>query len=106
MEHLSIKFLNMKKFIMIAALGLVGAFTSAQAQVVRIRPVAPIAVRPACSVRGHVWVNDSWKWNHRTNTYAFVNGYWSKPHRRGSNWLDGHWRQSRTGWKYVPGHWA
>ena len=91
---------------MITALILVGAFSSAEAQVVRVRPVAPLVVRPACLVRGHVWVNDSWKWNHRTNTYAFVNGYWSKPHRRGSNWLDGHWRQSRTGWKYVPGHWA
>ena len=59
----------------IAALSLVGALTSAEAQVVRVRPSAPIAVRPACPSRGHIWVNESWKWNHRTNTYAFVNGW-------------------------------
>jgi WXXGXW repeat (2 copies) len=90
----------------IAVLSLISSLTSAQTQVVRIRPVAQIAVRPVCPARGHVWVNDSWKWNHRTSTYAFVSGYWAKPHRRGSFWIDGHWRQSRAGWRYVPGHWA
>jgi hypothetical protein len=96
----------MKKFIMIAALSLVGAFTSAQAQVVRIRPAAPVIVRPACPARGLVWVNDSWKWNRRANTYVYVSGYWAKPQRRGSLWIDGHWRKSRAGWRYVPGYWA
>jgi hypothetical protein len=96
----------MKKFILIAALSLVGALTSVQAQVVRVRPAVPIIVRPACPARGHVWVNDSWKWDHRKHNYVYVSGYWTKPHRKGSLWVDGHWRKSRAGWAYVRGHWA
>ena len=96
----------MKKFIIIAAFGLVGAFTSLQAQVVRVRPAAPVIVRPACPARGHVWINDSWKWDNRKQTYVYVTGYWAKPLRKSSLWVDGHWRKSRAGWRYVPGHWA
>ena len=96
----------MKKLILITALSLLGTLTSVQAQVVRVRPAAPLVVRPACPARDHVWVKDSWKWDKRKNTYVYTSGYWAKPHRKGSLWVDGHWRKSRAGWRYVSGHWS
>jgi hypothetical protein len=96
----------MKKILMILVLVL-SAGIGVEAQViVKVRPVAPVVVRPACPSSNHVWVGGAWKWNRKINNYAWVDGYWAKPRRHGVNWVDGHWRASRGGWKYVPGHWS
>lgn len=96
----------MKKVLTLAVVVFL-AVISAEAQViVKVRPVAPVVVRPACPATGYAWVGGSWKWNRRIRNYVWVDGYWARPRRHGAVWIEGHWRAARGGWKYVPGHWS
>ena len=71
-----------------------------------VKPNEPeIFVIPASPGPGHIYINDSWRWNPRTDSYETFQGYWSKPKKSGI-WIDGYWKKTRYGWKYVRGHWA
>lgn len=63
-----------------------------------------ILVIPASPGSGFIYINDSWRWNHRAHAYRVSNGYWVKP-KKSAVWVDGHWKQTRGGWKYANGHW-
>jgi hypothetical protein len=96
----------MKKILMLTVFVLF-ALVSAEAQiVVKVRPVAPVVIRPACPSAHHVWVGGSWTWNRKARNYVWTDGYWARPRRHGVTWVDGHWRASRGGWKYIHGHWS
>lgn len=71
---------------------------------VRVRPPAPVIVRPAPPSPRHVWVNEDWEW--RDGRYIFVGGHWIAPERAGAIWRPGHWARRPSGWVWVPGHWA
>ncbi len=78
---------------------------AASAQVyVRVRPVAPVIVRPAAPSRVHVWIGDEWQV--RNGAYAYAGGHWAAPPRAGLVWVPGHWRATRRrGDIWVPGRW-
>ncbi|GAB2835364.1 YXWGXW repeat-containing protein [Ferruginibacter profundus] len=98
----------MKKYVvrMMMALMIAISFTAAaDAQiVVKIRPVAPVLrARPLAPSPAHVWVGGNYVW--RGGQYVYEEGYWATPPRRGSIWIEGHWKHRRGGWVWVPGHW-
>ena len=78
---------------------------AANAQIiVKVRPAAPVIVRPLAPSPRHVWVDGDWAW--RGNRYEYVNGYWAVPARQGIVWVPGHWKQTmRRGWVWKKGHW-
>lgn len=98
----------MKKFIskivvMIAVAMSFSAVADAQLTV-RIRPSAPQQrERPMRPSRSHVWV--SGEWNNNNGNYAYTNGYWSEPRGRYHRRSEGHWKNTRRGWIWVPGGW-
>ena len=71
---------------------------------IRIRPAAPvITIRPACPSPRHVWVNGEYVW--RGGNYVYTDGYWAEPRGGYRGWVEGHWKNTRRGWVWVPGHW-
>ena len=71
--------------------------------VVKIRPGAPvIRVRPAVPSPRHVWV--AGEYVYRGGNYVYSEGYWAEPPHPGYIWVEGHWKDTRRGWKWVPGH--
>ena len=77
--------------------------SAADAQfVVKIRPAAPVIIRPAAPSPRHVWVAGDYVW--RGNQYVWTDGYWAIP-AAGHRWAEGHWKNTRRGWVWVPGHW-
>jgi hypothetical protein len=96
----------MKKTLLLTVVACFVILSAGAQAVVKVRPVAPVVVRSACPSPGHVWVGGSWRWNRKLRTYVWTDGYWARPHRRGATWVEGHWRASRGGWKYIPGHWS
>lgn len=100
----------MKKFTVIFTLSsllTLGFAAQSQAQVVVVKPKAPVVVvkkgpRPS---RHHVWVGGHYTWNARRGKYVWVNGCWTRP-RRGKVWVGGRWKRTRGGYVYVPGRWA
>jgi hypothetical protein len=96
----------MKKILMLMAI-ILFVVSGAEAQViVKLRPVAPVVVKPACPSPHHVWVGGSWKWNRKTRNYIWMDGYWVQPRKHSSRLVNGHCRTMRRGWKYIPGHWS
>jgi|SRR5581483_9625271 len=97
----------MKKIVTRIVLGLllvVGVSTASSAQViVRVRPAAPVVVRPVAPSPRHVWVEGEWVVRH--GHYEYVNGYWVTP-RRGMHWVPGYWVPRRGGYIWISGHWA
>lgn len=87
----------MKTLLMLTVIVLLGIQTSEAQVMVKVRPVAPVVVRPTCPSSHHVWVGGSWKWNRRMNNYEWVNGYWVRPRSHGAVWVDGYWRATRGG---------
>jgi hypothetical protein len=70
------------------------------------RPESPKAIMIPDSLRPNfIWIGDSWQWNRKTRTYKSKPGYWAKPKKKSVVWVDGHWLNTRSGWKYVKGHW-
>jgi hypothetical protein len=79
---------------------------SAQAQVsvyVKVRPVAPVVVRPVAPSPNHIWVAEEWRPS--GNTYVYSGGYWAMPPHPGWYWVPGHWKRHEYGEYWVPGHW-
>jgi len=97
----------MKKYFKGAALTILfaaGFAVASSAQiVVKIRPNAPVVVRPNQPSPRHVWVDGGWEV--RNGHYVRANGYWSEP-RRGQHYRDGYWARRRGGYVWVPGRWG
>src|SRR6478736_138827 len=75
-------------------------------RVVVEKPSNPeILLIPASPGPGHIYINDSWKWNSRASAYKVSPGYWTKS-KKNAVWIDGHWRKTRAGWRYSKGHWG
>lgn len=92
------------KIIVMALLAL--SFTAAaNAQfAIRIRPATPVInIRPVCPSPRHIWVNGEYVW--RGGNYVYTDGYWAEPHAGYRGWVEGHWKSTRRGWVWVPGHW-
>lgn len=95
------KYVN--RFILAAALVVGFSFASSAQVIVKVRPVAPVVVRPAAPSPRHVWIDGGWEV--RNGRYVHVNGYWTMPHR-GRHWVAGYWAPRRHGYVWVPGYWA
>jgi hypothetical protein len=54
---------------------------------------------------GYIWVEGHYRWNKRTRSYQWVNGYLIKK-RQNKVWVNGTWRKVHGGWTYTPGFWA
>jgi hypothetical protein len=88
----------------LALLLIFGITAAASAQViVKVRPAAPVIVRPVAPSPRHVWIDGGWEF--RNGHYVWVNGYWAEP-RRGYHWAPGYWATRRGGYAWMHGHWA
>ena len=78
---------------------------SASAQIyVKIRPVAPVIVRPVQPGHDHVWIDEEWEPN--GGTYRYAGGHWEAPPHPGYIWRSGHWRRhSHDGEEWIRGSW-
>jgi len=97
----------MKKMLVLSALFLVLGVSASRAQFVRVKVGFPVGIsigapgpRP---FTGAMWIGPEWQW--RGGQYVCVPGYWSRPYRHHSVWVQGHWKYSRRGYRWVPGHW-
>lgn len=97
----------MKKLInriILATVLVVGFSFATSAQViVKVRPEAPVVVRPPAPSPRHIWIDGGWVV--RGGRYVHKNGYWAAP-RRGRHWVDGYWAPRRHGYVWVSGHWS
>ena len=97
----------MKKYvnrIILAAALVVGfSFASSAQIVVRVRPAAPVIVRPVAPSPRHVWVEGNWRARH--GHYEYSQGYWSAP-RRGRHYIPGYWAPRRHGYVWIEGRWG
>lgn len=77
----------------------------ANAQIyVKVRPSYKVVkVRPVAPSPSHIWVGGEWTWG--SGRYNYREGYWDRPSGNYSARVEGHWRHSRRGWVWVPGHW-
>ena len=92
----------LKLLILVAVVSTFSATAGAQV-FIKIRPMAPVIVRPLAPSPRHIWVEGDWVW--RGGGYQYKNGYWAVPARRGAIWVPGHWKQKRRGWVWKPGRW-
>ncbi len=90
----------------IAALITVSASASQAQIIVRVRPAAPrtVIVRPPAPSPRHVWVREDWR--PVNGRYVYGGGYWAAPPRAGARFIAGHWRNTRRGSVWIPGHWV
>lgn len=97
----------MKKFLfalsMVMGSLLISSVSNAQRFYVRVRPVAPVVVRPVAPRPTAIWIEPEWVW--QGGRYVYVNGYWTEP-RVGYRYVPGYWRRSRRGEVWVPGVWV
>ena len=77
--------------------------SSAQNIYVKIRPVAPVIIRPAAPRPTTIWIEPEWVW--RGGKYVYVNGYWAEP-RLGYRYMPGYWQRTRRGDIWVIGRWV
>lgn len=96
----------MKKVLLIAILFAGAQLTSsgslAQRTYVKIRPVAPVILRPTSQKSGYLWVAPEWFWD--GDKYVYVNGYWMAP-RVAYRYTPGYWKHTRLGEVWVVGAW-
>lgn len=88
--------------------GLIALFSSkVQSQHINFRMNFPTGVSIGPSApspfRGGVWIGPEWQW--QGGKYVHIPGYWAKPHRRKTIWIQGHWKQTRRGYIWVAGRW-
>ena len=70
---------------------------------VRVRPIAPLIVRPAIPSPRHVWIEGEWDWDRRRGEYVYRQGYWMEP-RPSREWVPEFWEDGRDGSRWVGGH--
>ncbi|MFT3822418.1 MAG: hypothetical protein QM731_00810 [Chitinophagaceae bacterium] len=96
----------MKKYIKtIAMLSFLVAglsFASSAQVYVKVRPSAPVVVRPVAPSPRHVWIDGGW--TVRGGRYVWTEGYWATP-RHGRHYVPGRWDHRRGGWVWVGGYW-
>ncbi|MFC4231409.1 hypothetical protein ACFOW1_05875 [Parasediminibacterium paludis] len=97
----------MKKIVLLASILvsslLISNYSSAQRFYVRVRPVAPVVIRPVAPRPTAIWIEPEWVW--RGGRYVYVNGYWTEP-RVGYRYMPGYWRRTRHGELWVAGVWV
>jgi hypothetical protein len=70
------------------------------------KPAQPQAtIMPSPPGPSYIWVGDSWHWNNQSQLYVFQQGRWAEPKKSKAVWVDGYWKKTRSGWKYVRGYW-
>ena len=79
-------------------------FRHAQTIYVKIRPAAPVVVRPVAPSPNHVWIAEEWRPN--GGGYVYAGGYWAAPPKPGWIWIPGHWKKHEHGEYWVAGHWS
>ena len=95
---------NIKNILLIACF-LAFSATGTQAQIiVKVRPPRPrvVVTRPAPPHPHAVWVEEDWIVDH--GQYRWHGGYWAVPPRPRAVWVSGHWRHTRRGDIWIPGH--
>ncbi len=99
----------MKRKLLTGALLLMGMVMGAcagggGAYYVRYGPPAPryrvIGVAPG---PGYVWTDGYWDW--RGRNWAWVDGRWVRPPRRGAYWVRPEWRHEGNHWRFHRGYW-
>jgi hypothetical protein len=94
----------LSRIALLSAVVLAFSFSASSQIYVRVRPVAPVIVRPAPPSPAHVWIGEEWE--PRGGSYAYVGGHWAVPPRRGYVWVPGGWRRhGRDGEMWTRGHW-
>lgn len=78
---------------------------NAQRFCIRVRPVAPVVVRPSIRPAGSVWVGGDYVWGGVSVGYVWHPGYYARPPRPRAIWIQGHWSRERRGYYWIPGHW-
>ena len=92
------------KFIAILVIGISSSLFADAQVVVKIRPGAPVLrARPFRPGPRHIWINGEYVM--RGNDYVYTDGYWAVPPPRYHYWKEGHWKNARNGWIWIPGHW-
>jgi hypothetical protein len=91
------------RFLLAAVLVLGFSYASSAQVIVKVRPAAPVVVRPVAPSPRHVWIEGGWL--ARNGRYVHSDGYWAVP-PRGRHWAAGYWAPRRQGYVWVPGHWT
>ena len=81
---------------------LISSCISAQRVYVKVRPIAPVIIRPIAPSSGHFWIEPEWVW--RGGRYEYVGGYWVAP-RVGHRYEPGYWRHRLRGDTWIGGGW-
>src|ERR1700744_114199 len=91
-------------FLLCAGLALAANSAEAQHFYVKVRPAAPVVVRPAAPSPHHVWIGSEWTW--RDGHYVEAPGHWELPPHGRHSWVAGHWvTEHGHGDYWVAGHW-
>ncbi len=92
------------RFIVAAAI-LFGAWLSAPAQVyVKLRPPAPVVVRPPQPSHVHVWIEHDWQ--PAGKEYRYTGGHWELAPGPGVVYHKGYWKHHpKKGYVWVNGGW-
>ena len=80
-----------------------GFSAGAQTIYVKIRPTAPVVVRPVAPGPHHVWIAEEWRPS--GGGYVYSGGYWAAPPKPGWVWVPGHWKRHHNGDYWVAGRW-
>ena len=92
------------KWLFVIAILFSGSFSASSQIIVKIRPRAPVIVRPAQPSREHVWIDEEWEPN--GGNYRYSGGHWEAPPHPGYMWRPGHWRHhGHRGDEWVRGGW-
>lgn len=95
----------LKTFLSILLIAGFAFAANAQRFYVRVRPVAPVMVRPAIRPAGAIWVAGDYVWGGVNIGYRWRPGYYAVPPRPRAMWVPGYWMRERRGYYWRPGHW-
>jgi hypothetical protein len=95
----------MKKILaFLVLIAICSAFISSCAPAsVTVKPAPVVRVRPVAPSPRHIWVSDGYVY--RRGRYVHNSGYWAAPRIGYSSYIEGHWKQGRRGYVWVPGYW-
>jgi hypothetical protein len=95
----------MKKLILlISFVGVAFVYNACSPGYVAEQPIYVESIRPPQPTINHIWINDNWVYNRRTNQYMRNNGNWIVPNR-GRTYQQGQWKYNGRGHYWVPGRW-
>jgi hypothetical protein len=94
---------SLQRITIISAVLLAFTLAGSAQIIVKVRPAAPVIVRPVAPSPRHVWIDGGWVV--RGGNYVWVDGYYIVP-KHGHRWVPGHWAARRGGWAWIPGHWS